>query len=146
VIIVDDIAANEMRKIEWLMHYDGKAEEEQSGIFNISNGDAQLDMKFLRPTRQDNRVVSFESHETSYQATREITRQGNRFISIRPLHQQQEYRFIALAIPYRNNEDPTYSADVLSESEENLNLSVTLNGSVYQLSLDFSSNTIVLEK
>ncbi len=144
VVIVDDLAADEIRKIEWLMHYEGKAAEDPSGIIKLSNGNARLDVQFLRPTRQDNRVVSFENHQTSYQATREITRQSNRFISIRPLHRKQVYRFIALAIPYRNNEPPTYTADVLSESEKQLKLRVTLNNIIYHIQYDFESDVVAV--
>ena len=71
---------------------------------------------------------------------------NNRFISIRPLHRQQEYRFIALAFPSRNNENPSYTAEVLSESKEYLNLRVMLDNTIYQLLIDFISNTIVLTK
>ena len=137
VIIVDDLAANEIRKIEWLMHYAGNAIEDQSGVFKINNGKARLDVQFLRPSRQDNRVVSFENHETSYQATREITRQTNRFISLRPLHRQQTFRFIALAIPYGDNEQPTYAAEVLSENEKYLKIRVLLNNVTYQTYIRF---------
>ena len=38
VVIVDDLTSEEIRKIEWLMHYDGEVSEDQSGIFNIANG------------------------------------------------------------------------------------------------------------
>ncbi len=144
VIIVDDISAREIRKLEWLMHYAGEASEDKSGIFRIANGQAHLDIQFLRPSKEENRVISFENHQTSYKATREITTQNNRFISIRPLHRQKDYRFIAVAFPYRNQEIPDYSATVLSESERHLKLEVIVNDTVYQLLIDFEAQWLCL--
>ena len=137
VIIVDDISAREIRKLEWLMHYAGEASEDTSGVFRIANGEARLDVKFLRPSKEENRVISYQNHQTSYKATREITTQENRFISIRSLHRQKDYRFIAVALPYPNQEIPDYSATILSESERNLKLEVIVNHTVYRLSIDF---------
>jgi hypothetical protein len=146
VIIVDDVSAREIRKLEWLMHYTGEASEDSSGVFRIANGEARLDIQFLRPSKEENRVISFENHETSYKATREITTQNNRFISIRPLHRQKDYRFIAIAFPYRSDKSSVYSTKVLLESEKHLKLEVIVNHTVYRLVIDFMSQNVSLVK
>jgi hypothetical protein len=142
VVIVDDIKANGLRKLEWLMHYAENTEESVNGVFKVSNENAKLDIQFLRPSKADNRIVSFERHETSYKATRETTTQVNQFISITPLHRQHNYRFIAVAIPYCLKEPPIYTTEIMDESEDILRIKVELNGTTHLLTFKFDSYSV----
>jgi len=142
VVIVDDIKADSVRQLEWLMHYEGQISENPSGIFKIINEDARLEVRFLHPAKQDNRIVSFEQHETTYKATRTSTTQFNRFVSIRPLHRQKNYRFVVVAIPYQEGKRPQYASQIMSESEEEIKLKVSVNGFSVILMFNFDSYSI----
>ncbi len=142
VVIVDDIKADTIRQLEWLMHYQGKISEDSSGTFRITNKGAGLDMLFLRPAKQDNRVVSYEQHETTYKATRQSTTQVNRFVSVRPLHRQKNYRFVVVAIPYQEGAAPDYSAFIVSESEKAIRLKVSIDTVSTLLKIDFDSCSV----
>jgi hypothetical protein len=142
LILVDDIKSTELRKLEWLMHYSDFAKESNDGVFKISNQNANLDFIFLRPSKAENRIISFERHETSYKATRETTTQINKFISISPLHRQKNYRFIAAAFPYNAKEFSDYSTKILSESEDRLKIRVEMDGTTYSVTVNFVSNIV----
>ncbi len=143
VVIVDDIKADNFRQLEWLMHYEGQVSENPEGIFQIINENARLDVQFLHPAKQDNRVICFEQHETTYKATRTSTTQFNRFVSIRPLHRQQNYRFVVVAIPYQEGEKPRYLSQIISESEKDIKLKISINGFSTILVFDIDSYSII---
>jgi hypothetical protein len=142
VVIVDDVKANGIHQLEWLMHYDKDIVKNLDGTFTVSHKNARLDVQFLRPSQQDNRIVSLESHETTYKATREFTKQTNQFVSVQPLHKQQEYRFIVALFPYHENESITCSAKVIKELENSLKIKIDHNGAAYELQYDFIHNAI----
>ena len=142
VVVVDEVKANGSQQLEWLMHYDKNISKNEDGTFTVSNNKTRLDVQFMRPSQLDNRIVNFESHETTYTATRETTQQTNNFVSIQPLHKQKDYRFIVALFPYQEQTKPVYSAKVIKESVDDLIVKIELYNDVYELLYDFKHHTV----
>ncbi len=144
-LIVDDVAADSLRRLEWLMHGAGQFSEDAAGVFHLTNDPASLDVQFLRPTKAENRVVSFAQNESSFAAAYKTSTQVNRYLSICPLHRQKKYRFIVLVISYRAESPPSYSANVEAESDTGLVLAINVNGRPFSLRVDLETNVVQLK-
>lgn len=144
VLVVDDIEATGLRKLEWLANYQEQAEELPDGMLQVKNDSVYLAIDFLRPAVTEARVVTFSRSVTGYSATYQNTGQSHAWLSVRPLHRQKHYRFIAVLTPYRDAK-PGYTAQVLAESADQLSLAVVMAERVFRIEFDFTAGRIQVE-
>ncbi len=137
VIVVDDIRAEGLRKLEWLANYRQHAEEIHDGLLLVKNDSVHLAIDFLRPAATEARVITFSRSVTGYDATYTKAGLAHSWFSVRPLHRQKQYRFVTVLMPYRESR-PFYTARILSESEEQLTLVVDLQERSFTIEYDFA--------
>ena len=144
LVIVDDISASDVRKMEFLLHYQGQIKENQNGQFLLENENAFMDICFLKPQKQDNRTVEFINSQTSYQATSETCNETVQYISVRPLHRQQNYKFITVLVPFRQ-EPILKKAEILSENDNQVQITIQLNKQNFVLVFNLAEQHISIK-
>ncbi|MFQ6115988.1 MAG: heparinase II/III family protein, partial [bacterium] len=101
LVIFDDVQADQARKVEWLLHYQGGIEESESDL-RVHNGGAGFDLNFLLPSRDQGWIATQIVRKTVYvnSNTGEIERPENRFVAFSTLHAYPEQQFLAVISLY----------------------------------------------
>jgi len=105
LVIFDELRAEESRKFEWLLHYEGQVEESTSDL-SVTHGKAGFDLNFLLPSREEGWIAGQHSRRTTYRNsnTGQLVELENRYAVFSRLHGYPEGRFLAMLSLYPRGE------------------------------------------
>jgi hypothetical protein len=95
--VFDDMRADQLRKVEWLLHYEGDVEEANVDL-RVVKGSAVLDVNFLLPDRKEGWVASHVNRRFTYKDSNRqvLVHPQNRYVAFSTMHAYAESRFLAL--------------------------------------------------
>lgn len=131
VIILDDVVAEGLRHLEWLYHYESSIAEKENGRYEITNGRAQAQLLFIRPSVADERIVRHIDSKSHFHSSDGPCDRSNRYISVQPLHRQKTYRSVAAVIPFSKESPLDFTCRVIKETDEGLSLAVQFKNKNY---------------
>ncbi|OGG45761.1 MAG: hypothetical protein A3F84_12220 [Candidatus Handelsmanbacteria bacterium RIFCSPLOWO2_12_FULL_64_10] len=98
LVVFDDVRAEQARRVEWLLHYEGEAEAAAGVDLRVVKGDAVLDALFLLPGRDEGWVASHVGRRFTYRDSNRqvIVHPENRYVAFSRMHAYPDHRFLAL--------------------------------------------------
>ncbi len=97
LVVFDDVRADQPRRVEWLLHYEGEAEEANVDL-RVVKGSAVLDAAFLLPDRKEGWVASHVSRKFTYRDSNRqvLVHPENRYVAFSTMHAYPDHRFLTL--------------------------------------------------
>ncbi|MDP8246269.1 MAG: heparinase II/III family protein [Candidatus Hinthialibacter antarcticus] len=132
ILIFDDIRTHDEHQMEWLLHYEGAAEDSGDTVL-LSNGDeSRAAVHFLYP--EDKAFVrkkGLKDHDPDTEVE---------YIAVTPDQKTREQKFITAVLPYgANGERPDYSFKLL-QGDEMLGVQIEHNGKVTNVYLNLRAD------
>jgi hypothetical protein len=88
LVVFDDVRAEQARRVEWLLHYEGEVEEAAGVDLRVAKGGAVLDANFLLPGRDEGWVASHVARKFTYRDSNRqvLVRPENRYVAFSTMH------------------------------------------------------------
>lgn len=130
ILIFDDLRTHESGRIQWLLHYEGKAEKRDGG-FLLSKGRARALVRTLFP---ENLTVTEEEGLADHKPDVKVA-----YLSFSPREETRQTKFVTAILPLAEGEEDVPRLERL-EGPEMLGVRILENGTVTEVYLNLRAD------
>ncbi|MBN2137743.1 MAG: heparinase II/III-family protein [Sedimentisphaerales bacterium] len=132
ILVLDDIRTHEPGQLEWLLHFEGRAEQNAPGI-RLSNGDKAA--AIVRPLFPKNMAVAKKTGLKNHNPDMQVE-----YLAFTPPDKSRDMKFITAILPLENPEDKPNAQLELLEADEMIGVRISRDKEITDVFLNLRAD------